>query len=378
MMSRCKRQGRGLGQELSGQPCEVISRESPVEGRGHGFVVVLEAQQAIFDLSEAGEVVGSECLALDDGEVDLNLVEPTGVNRAVNREQVGKGLGQASHAGRAPMRGAVIHDPEHAPCVTIGWLSHDLSNETAERIDAGGFLATAKNLGTVYIERRQVGPSSTALIFVFDASGTLGARWRGGMFAHARLDAGFLVGAEHELVPAQAFALPLLGVQIENAPGLECEIRIAREDPGAVLPGPNGVLVQPAPHGGVTDARNDAALLRFAHDIGTTETRQRQPTRGRQFTGDGLDLHHQLWGGRPGGDPGVGALRVPVVVHERTACAIGLQHRGRPRARWRSRRWHDPRRQAGSSWRGEPRNMATYTCVPGFPESRVPSARAEL
>ena len=322
-MSRCKRQGRGLGQELSGQPCEVISRESPVEGRGHGFVVVLEAQQAIFDLSEAGEVVGSECLALDDGEVDLNLVEPTGVNRAVNREQVGKGLGQASHAGRAPMRGAVIHDPEHAPCVTIGWLSHDLSNETAERIDAGGFLATAKDLGTVYIECSQVGPRPAARVLVFDASRTLGTWWQGGMFAHARLNAGFLVGGEHELVPAQAFALPLFGIQIEDAAGLEREIRIAREDPGAVLPGSNGVLVQPAPHRRVAEARNDAALLRFAHDIGATEARQRQPTRSGQFTGEGLDLHHQLWGGRPGGGPGAGALRVPEVVHGRTACAKG-------------------------------------------------------
>lgn len=60
----------------------------------------------------------------------------------------------------------------------------------------------------------------------------------------AGLNAGFLVGGEHELVAAQAFALPLLGIQIEDAPGLEREIRIAREDPGAVLPGPNGVLVQ--------------------------------------------------------------------------------------------------------------------------------------
>src|SRR3970282_127348 len=120
MMSRGKTQGRGHGQELSGQPCEVISRESPVEGRGHAFVVVLEAQQAIFDLGEAGEVIWGECPALDDGEVDLNLVEPTGVNVAMNWDQFGKGFGQASHAGLAPMRGAVIHDPEYAPCVTIG------------------------------------------------------------------------------------------------------------------------------------------------------------------------------------------------------------------------------------------------------------------
>ena len=90
-MSSRKTQGGGLGQELSGQFCEVISCEPPVKRRSHALVVLLEAQQSILDLRETGEVVGGERLALDDGEVDLDLVEPTGVNR----DQVGKGLGQA-------------------------------------------------------------------------------------------------------------------------------------------------------------------------------------------------------------------------------------------------------------------------------------------
>src|SRR6266478_3208363 len=70
--------------------------------------------------------------------------------------------------------------------------------------------------------------------------------------------------------------------------GFVGEIRIARKDPGAVLPGPNGVFVQPAPYRCVADARNDAAVLRFAHDVGATETRQRRPAGGREFTGEGL------------------------------------------------------------------------------------------
>src|SRR3990167_11242275 len=136
MMSRCKTQGRGLGQELSGQFCEVISCELPVEGRRHALVVLLEAQQSFLDFCEAGEVIGGERLALYDGEVDLDLVEPTGVNRAVNRNEVGKGSGQAPHAGLSTMGGAVVHDPEHAAGVAVGGLSHHLSDKATEGFDA--------------------------------------------------------------------------------------------------------------------------------------------------------------------------------------------------------------------------------------------------
>ena len=191
-----------------------------------------------------------------------------------------------------------------------------------------------------------------------------------------RLDAGLLVGAEYELIGAQSFALPPLGVKIEDARGLAQEIRVAREDPGAVLPGANGVLVQPAPHRGVADARDDARVLRFARDIGATEARERQTTNRRHLTGEGLDLHDQLWGERPGGGPGAGALRAPGVVHGRSACATGSRHRDPPRARRQSRHWGDPRRRGESSWRGELRNRATYTFAPGLPAHRAHVGRA--
>jgi hypothetical protein len=57
-MSGRKRQGGRLDRERSGQPREVGSRESPVEGRSQALVVVLEAQQSVLDLLDAGEVIG--------------------------------------------------------------------------------------------------------------------------------------------------------------------------------------------------------------------------------------------------------------------------------------------------------------------------------
>jgi hypothetical protein len=92
------------------------------------------------------------------------------------------------------------------------------------------------------------------------------------MFADAGLDAGLLIGADHELVGFQGFALPLAGVEVEDASRLDAEVRIARKDPGAVLPGANGVLVEPAPHRLVADRGHDAGALRLANDVGRAQT----------------------------------------------------------------------------------------------------------
>ena len=67
-----------------------------------------------------------------------------------------------------------------------------------------------------------------------------------------------------------------------------------------------------------------------------------RPRGGRKLTREGLDLDDHLWGERPGGGPGAGALRGPAGVHGRSACATGSRHRGRRRARRRSRHWGRP------------------------------------
>ncbi|HEV8103844.1 MAG TPA: hypothetical protein VGP69_08930 [Gaiellaceae bacterium] len=52
------------------------------------LVVSSEVEEALFDGSEVGEVVGLQHLALDDREVDLDLVEPAGVDRQVDEDEV--------------------------------------------------------------------------------------------------------------------------------------------------------------------------------------------------------------------------------------------------------------------------------------------------
>jgi hypothetical protein len=82
------------------QVLEVGRGELPSEGPGGLVVALFEGGESVFDLVKAGEVVGCEDFALDDREVDLDLVEPGGVDRGVDhdrvrepcREAVGRGL----------------------------------------------------------------------------------------------------------------------------------------------------------------------------------------------------------------------------------------------------------------------------------------------
>ena len=53
------------------------------------LVAALEVDEAALDLREVWEAVRGEHLAVDDGEIDLDLVEPRGVDRAVNQAQFG-------------------------------------------------------------------------------------------------------------------------------------------------------------------------------------------------------------------------------------------------------------------------------------------------
>src|SRR6266853_3328463 len=72
--------------QLREQPAQVVSSEFPLKGAGDAFVALAETDQPLPHLCERAEVVRGEHLALDDGEVDLDLVKPAGVDRGVDRD----------------------------------------------------------------------------------------------------------------------------------------------------------------------------------------------------------------------------------------------------------------------------------------------------
>jgi len=67
---------------------KITAREGPLEGLCGFLIALLEAQEVAFEGGRRGEVVGIENLALDDRKIDLDLVEPAGVKRRVNKNNV--------------------------------------------------------------------------------------------------------------------------------------------------------------------------------------------------------------------------------------------------------------------------------------------------
>jgi len=70
-----------------GKECDQIpSAEGLLEWRGDFLVALLETEQAFFQVGQRGEIVGDKDLPLNDREVDLDLIEPAGVNGGYGRE----------------------------------------------------------------------------------------------------------------------------------------------------------------------------------------------------------------------------------------------------------------------------------------------------
>jgi hypothetical protein len=67
---------------------EVSGGEPPIERFGQLLVAALELEEPCLHVSQVGEVVRREDLALDHREVDLDLVEPRAVDRQVDEPQV--------------------------------------------------------------------------------------------------------------------------------------------------------------------------------------------------------------------------------------------------------------------------------------------------
>ncbi len=190
--------------------------------------------------------------ALDDREVDLDLVEPAGVHRQVDEDEVGPAPLEPLDRLTAAVGGAVVDDPEDAARGGVGLLGHHPPDESIEGDDpAAGFRAAedarASAAAAADVEGGQVGERPSALVGVLDS---LAARARSRrqrlVDAPARLDRRLLVGADHELARMQQPALPASLVEVEHWPCLLEEGWVGGEDPGAVLPRFERVLPEPA------------------------------------------------------------------------------------------------------------------------------------
>lgn len=78
-----------LGQiQLGKQLAQVLPIELPFKRLGCRFPVILKVKEPFGESVEVWEVVRCQNLPLDNGEVDLDLVQPAGMDGSVNEDEV--------------------------------------------------------------------------------------------------------------------------------------------------------------------------------------------------------------------------------------------------------------------------------------------------
>ena len=122
---------------------------------------------------------------------------------------------QALHCFRPAMGGTVIDDPENPASLVVGWPCHYLFDQPVKGIDAIFGLAAAKNPGMMDVESGKVGPCSTAKILMLDAHASTRPASVSGVFAAARLNAGFFVRGNDKLIVFQWITVPFASVQVQ-------------------------------------------------------------------------------------------------------------------------------------------------------------------
>lgn len=209
----------------------------------------------------------------------------------------------------AAMRRPVVDDPEDPFGGAVGRPRHQLSHQPLEGRDTDLVLAASKDASPAHIPGCQVSPGAPTLILMLDSGGLSGCGRQGFVLAASRLDAGLLVGTDHEISRSKRPALPEALVEVEDRPGPFREEGISREDPAPVVPRSDGVLRQPAPKGGLSDRSDQAAAEDLPFDLADAEAGEWQPEFTREFAGEGLYLDDGLGGKRVEAVHGVAALR---------------------------------------------------------------------
>src|SRR5215208_7338633 len=109
-----------------------MAGELPAKGLGDSLVTLLKGDEVFAQNLKVGKVVGGQDLALNHREVDLDLVEPGSMGRKVDEAQLRPRSLKALYRSLSPVRGAVVHDPEHAIGGSIGLFSHHILDQRAE------------------------------------------------------------------------------------------------------------------------------------------------------------------------------------------------------------------------------------------------------
>jgi hypothetical protein len=127
--------------------------------------------------------------------------------------------------------------------------------------------------------------------------------WIGDMTSIPSLDTGLFICGQNKFVIFEWTSIPNLLVKIEDLSSFQSELGIPGKDPGSMLPGPDGIFIEPSPYGATADGCDKAGLTDISGNLTCAPARQRNLMNGRKFTGDRFNLNDEIWGGKTGGDP---------------------------------------------------------------------------
>jgi hypothetical protein len=322
--------------------------------------MLLKAQKPFFEGLQGKEVVRGKNFALDNGEIDLDLVQPTRMDGSVDGDDSRIFALKPADAAGSPVSRSIVQNPEDSSGFFIGSLGHDLIDQAAKRSNPIFSFTATEELGPMHIQCCQISPSAAARVFMFHLHRDAGLRGEGSMPTAACLDAGFFVGGEDEFTVFQGMPQPHSLIQVEDTPRFFGEMGVSRENPAAMLPRADGVLMEPAPDGGPADAGDQPGLAHLGGQIGAAPSRDGQSEGGGQLTGQGFNLDHYLWGEKTGGDPAESSPPDPSGVFRKSAFARNIPPLdGYPNVS-RSHHYANPGLPGESSWLAVPENTVTY------------------
>src|SRR5215475_6208055 len=216
-----------MGVETMEKLHQLTASKLPGEGVWLAVREFLVEKESLFDFRETREVVRREHLALHDGEINCHLIEPTGVNRRVHHQQLGVSLRQTTHGGFAPVRGAIIDDPENTLGAAVGLLFHDLRHQAAKGLKTSRGFTPSHDEPPADIPGGQVLQGSAALVFVLNPHRAPGRGGQTRMAAEASLDTGLFISTDDVLFGAKWRPLPIPRIQIPHTARLLGKVRIA-------------------------------------------------------------------------------------------------------------------------------------------------------
>ncbi len=277
---------------------QVFSGEFPLEGLGDLFVVFLKADDSLRQIGKGKEVIGREYFSLEDGEIDFDLVQPTGMDGEMDNNDLRPLALKSIDRGQPPVRGSVVKNPENLSGGTVRFACHHVLDQTGKEYDPGFRLTPSEQLCPPHIPGCQVAQRPLSRVFKFHPL-PLSCSWtKTHMSSVSRLNAGLFISGDHKVVRPQRKSIPDSLIEVQDPAGLVLKLGIPGEDPAPVLPWLDGILAQPSPDCRSAHVSHNAPLNSFSCNFTGAPSRQRNPALTGQFTCQSLYLDD----GRPGLD----------------------------------------------------------------------------